>query len=151
MAQSLTKIYLHLIFHIKTTSPTIREDDWEQLHSQIGNTINSLGCKNIWVGGVGDHVHALFLLYKDVATSNVVEEIKRRSSRWIKTISPYYHSFAWQNGYAAFSVSQSVVDATLAYIKNQRQHHHKTSFADEYRKFLELYKVEYNENYVFRD
>ncbi len=103
------------------------------------------------VGGINDHAHILFCLTKDVSISHVVEEAKRNSSRWIKTIDKHYADFAWQNGYAAFSVSQSVVDKTLEYIKNQREHHKKLSFQDEYRMFLKTYGIEYDEKYVFRD
>ena len=91
-------------------------------------------------------------LSKDVTISQIVEEIKRNSSRWIKNLDPaYYHFFAWQGGYAAYSISQSVVDKTLQYIANQKEHHTKHSFAEEHRAFLKLYNVEYDENFVFRD
>ena len=152
MAQSLSKIYIHLIFHIKTTSPKIRENDLERLHNYIGKLFKTAGCAEIKVGGVGDHVHVLFILSKDVTISQIVEEIKRNSSRWIKNLDPaYYHFFAWQGGYAAYSISQSVVDKTLQYISYQKEHHTKHSFAEEYRAFLKLYNVEYDENFVFRD
>ena len=81
----------------------------------------------------------------------MVEEVKRNSSRWLKTLGSYYHCFSWQGGYAAFSVSQSVVGKTLQYIRQQHEHHMKHSFADEYRAFLKLYNVEYDERYVFVD
>ena len=151
MPQSLCKTYIHLIFHVKTTSPKIQDDDIDRIHSYIGQLVNNTGCIDIQVGGMADHVHILFILSKDVALSYVVEEIKRNSSRWIKSLSPKYSWFAWQGGYAALSVSQSVVDKTLAYIKNQREHHKKTSFQDEYRQFLKLYNIEYDERYVFTD
>ena len=152
MAQSLSKIYIHLIFHIKTTSPKIRENDLERLHNYIGKLVKTTGCAEIKAGGVGDHVHVLFILSKDVTISQIVEEIKRNSSRWIKNLDPaYYHFFTWQGGYAAYSISQSVVDKTLQYIANQKEHHTKHSFAEEYRAFLKLYNVEYDENFVFRD
>ena len=115
MAQSLSKIYIHLIFHIKTTSPKIRENDLERLHNYTGKLVKTTGCAEIKAGGVGDHF------------------------------------FAWQGGYAAYSISQSVVDKTLQYIANQKEHHTKHSFAEEYRAFLKLYNVEYDENFVFRD
>lgn len=105
MAQSLCKIYIHLIFHIKTVSPQIRDADLEKVHSYIGQLVNTTGCTEIRAGGIGDHVHILFMLSKDTTLSHVVEEVKRNSSRWIKTINPYYSMFAWQGGYAAFSVS----------------------------------------------
>ena len=105
----------------------------------------------IQVGGIGDHVHILFLLSKNVSISHVVEEVKRNSSRWIKSIAPHYAKFEWQGGYAAFSVSRSVVDKTLQYINNQREHHAKRSFRDEYIDFLKLYDIDYDEKYVFAD
>ena len=152
MAQSLSKIYIHLIFHIKSTSLKIRENDLGRLHQYIGKLVKTSGCTEIKAGGIGDHVHVLFILSKDVTISQIVEEIKRNSSRWIKDFDPvYYRFFAWQGGYAAYSISQSVVDKTLQYIDNQKEHHTKHSFAEEYKAFLDLYKVEYDEKFVFRD
>ena len=151
MAQSLSKLYIHLVFHIKTSSQPIRETDLDRVHSYIGQLVNTTGCKVIQVGGICDHVHILFLLSKDATISHVVEEVKRNSSRWLKTIDVYYHTFAWQNGYAAFSVSQSVVGKALEYVKNQGKHHAKISFQEEYRKFLELHEIEYNDEFVFKD
>lgn len=151
MPQSLSKIYLHIIFHTKTTSPTIREVDLQRTHAYIGQLVNDAGCINIWADGVDDHVHILCLLGREVTIAHLVEEVKRNSSRWIKSIDPVYRDFAWQGGYAAFSVSQSVVDKTLAYVKSQREHHKKQSFRDEYISFLKLYDIEYDERYVFID
>ncbi|MBO5233523.1 MAG: transposase [Prevotella sp.] len=151
MSQSLSKIYIHLIFHIKTTSPEIRDGELERVHSYIGQLVNTTGSHVIQVGGIGNHVHILFLLSKNESLSHVVEEVKRNSSRWIKNIAPCYRTFEWQSGYGAFSVSRSVVDKTLQYIKNQRAHHEKRTFRDEYIDFLKLYDVEYDEKYVFVD
>ena len=151
MAQSLNKIFIHLIFHIKTTSPTIREEDLERLHAYIGQLINTTGCKSVHVGGVNDHVHLLFLLSREASIAYVVEEIKRNSSRWIKSLSKYYEGFTWQNGYAAFSVSKSVVKKTLKYILEQKEHHKKTTFAEEYKAFLDSYGVDYDKRYFLRD
>ena len=151
MPQSLSKIYIHLIFHIKTTSPEIRDGEIERVHSYIGQLVNTTGCYVIQVGGIGDHVHILFLLSKNVSISHVVEEVKRNSSRWIKSIAPHYEKFEWQGGYGAFSVSQSVVDKTLQYVRNQKTHHAKHSFNDEYIALLKLYGIKYDEQYVFTD
>lgn len=151
MPQSLSKIYLHIIFHVKTTSPTIRPDDLERMHAYIGQLVNATGCTNIWTGGVEDHIHCLCQLSRKETVAHLVEEMKRNSSRWIKTLATYYASFEWQGGYGVFSVSQSVVESTLSYIKNQREHHRKISFQEEYRNLLELYHIDYNEEYVFSD
>lgn len=151
MPQSLSKVYLHLIFHIKTTSVLMSEPDWEHIHAYMTSILNDMGCKSICVGGTNDHIHALFLLSRDVTISKVVEDVKRHSSRWIKTISPAYAHFEWQGGYAMFSVSQSVVENAIKYIRSQKEHHRKMTFAEEYLRFLKEYGVEYDERYVFRD
>ena len=131
MPQSLSKIYIHLIFHINTTSPVIRAEDLDDVHAYIGELVNTTGCVQIRAGGIGDHVHVLFMLSRDNTLSHVVEEIKRNSSRWLRSKDAYYRTFGWQGGYAAFSVSQSVVGKTIEYIDNQREHHKRSSFKDE--------------------
>ena len=83
--------------------------------------------------------------------AHLVEEVKCNSSRWIKTIDARYEKFAWQGGYAAFSVSQSVIDTTIEYVRSQREHHKKQSFRDEYFAFLKSYNVDYDERYVLSD
>lgn len=151
MAQSLSKIYLHIIFHTKTTSPVVNEEHIAQLHSYVGKLVNTTGCQVICVGGTENHVHALLLFSKTETVAHVVEEMKRNSSRWIKTLAPIYDKFAWQGGYAAFSVSQSQVETVINYIRNQKEHHKKQSFRDEYLQFLQLYGIEYDEKYVLSD
>ena len=151
MSQSLCKIYLHIIFHIKSTSPLIIESHWSRLHSYIGELINSTGCQTIRVGGVSDHVHVVCILSRNENVAHLVEELKRNSSRWIKKLSPNYHRFAWQGGYAVFSVSESVVGRTVEYVKDQREHHRKRTFQEEYKQFLQLYHIKYDEKYLFND
>ena len=151
MSQSLTKVYFHLIFHIKNTSVLMHEHDWEHIHCYIGKVLNDMGCRSICVGGTNDHIHVFFLMSRDLTISKVVEDVKRHTSRWIKTTSPAYAHFEWQGGYALYSVSQSGVENTVKYITNQKEHHRKMTFAEEYIKFLEKYEVEYDERYVFRD
>ena len=151
MAQSLCKIYLHVIFHIKTTSPRIDVEHIERVHSYIGQLVNASECQVVRVGGTSDHVHIVCLLSRSETVSHLVEEIKRNSSRWIKTLSTRYEQFTWQGGYAVFSISQSVVNKTIEYVNNQQDHHKKVSFYDEYIQFLKLYNIEYDERYVFTD
>ena len=123
----------------------------ERVHCYVGQLVNTTGCKVVRVGDVNDRVHILFLLSRDVVISHVVEEIKRNSSRWIKTLAIHFRAFAWQNGYGVFSVSQSIIDKTLDYISNQEMHHKRFSFQDEYRQFLLSYGVECDEAYVVKD
>ena len=133
MAQSLSKIYLHVVFHIKYNSPEIRKGDLERVHSYIGGIVNAIGCYTLRVGGVENHVHVLCMLSRTENPSHLVEELKRKSSRWIKTLDPYYERFAWQGGYGVFSVSQSVVKTTMNYIENQQTHHARKKFEQEYQ------------------
>lgn len=103
------------------------------------------------VGGVSDHVHLVCQLSKNETVAHLVEVIKRNSSRWIKTIDERYRQFARQGGYAAFSVSESVLPKTMDYVRNQKAHHSKISFRDEYLDFLKLYNINYDERYVLSD
>ena len=151
MPQSLCKIHLHIIFHTKTTSPLVKEEHLARLHQYITQLIKTTGCYAICVGGTENHVHALVMLNSTENVAHLIEETKRNSSRWIKTISPAYEGFAWQGGYAALSVSQSQVDTVVTYIENQAEHHKKQSFRDEYLQFLQLYKINYDERYVLSD
>jgi REP element-mobilizing transposase RayT len=136
---------------VKTTSPTIDVEHIERLHGYIGALVNTTGCQVLCVGGTEDHVHALVMFSKTETVAHVIEEMKRNSSRWIKSLAPKYEKFVWQGGYGVFSVSQSQVDTVVAYIKNQAEHHKKQSFKDEYLEFLRLYKIEYDERYVLSD
>ncbi len=151
MAQSLCKLYVHVIFHIKTNSPIILTEDLGRMHAYIGQLTNQIGCKIIKVGGVEDHIHILLTLSRTDNIAHVVEELKRNSSRWIKSLGKHYRMFSWQNGYGAFSVSQSVVNKTIEYISLQHEHHMKHSFKKEYISLLNLYNVEYDEKYLFND
>ena len=151
MAQSLCKIYLHIIFHTKTNSPVVQDEHLTRLHQYIGQLVKSAGSHVICVGGTENHVHTLVFLSSSDTVAHLVEEMKRNSSRWIKGLSPRYENFSWQAGYAAFSVSQSVVERTAEYIRNQEEHHKKVSFRDEYLKFLQLYNIQYDERYVLSD
>ncbi len=151
MPQSLCKIYLHIIYHIKTTSPIIREEDLERVHAYIGELVNKASCVSIIVGGVGDHVHILCMLGRTISVADILEDVKRNSSRWIKTISPYYTHFEWQGGYAALSLGESGIDNAIHYIKRQKEHHSRTSFEEEYKQLLALYNVEYDPRYYMKD
>lgn len=150
MSQSLTKLYVHIIFHIKVPSGTyIRKADNELLFSYIGSIIKDNGSIPIRINGTEDHVHILCVMSKNIALAKLVEEIKRHSSRWLKTVDPYYRVFSWQGGYGGFSVSPSLHDKTYQYIKNQEDHHKNMSFKQEYLLFLKEYGIEYDEKYIW--
>ena len=151
MANTLVKMNVHIVFHVKSTGIKMRTEDLERIFSYIGGIINGIGGIPIEVGGVENHIHILTTLPKDMSLSDFVRIIKTDSSRWIKKIDDYYSRFSWQVGYGAFSVSSSVVDRTANYIRNQLRHHKRRTFRDEYKLFLEAYGVEYDERYAFDD
>jgi len=151
MAQSLSKIYIHLIFHIKKNSPVIEKEHKNDLCAYIGSVIKTNESVPIAINGTSDHLHILFVMSKNISLAKITEEIKRHSSRWIKTKDEKYINFAWQGGYGGFSVSQSIHDKTKKYIDNQEEHHKKTSYKDEVLRFLKEYGLDYNEDYFFED
>lgn len=151
MSQSLSKIFTHIIFHIKRDSPVILTENKKDLYAYMGSIIKDNESIPIIINGVEDHVHILCVLSKNISLAKFLEEIKRHSSRHIKSFGSHYKNFAWQGGYGGFSVSPSLHDKTKQYIQNQEKHHKKISFKDEYLLFLKEYGINYDEKYIWTD
>lgn len=151
MSQSLSKMYIHIVFHVKNNQIHVLQKDKPHLYAYIGKVIKDLQCIPICINGTGDHIHILCVMSKNIALAKLVEEIKRHSSRWLKTIDKHYTNFAWQGGYAGFSVSPSVHDITKRYIENQEEHHRKKSIQEELLLFLKKYRVDYDDKYLWTD
>jgi len=150
MPQSLAKLWVHLIFSTKDRYPFLSDKSLRtDMHAYLATVLRNHECETLIVGGVEDHVHALFALSRNYSIADIVKEIKRTSSRWIKEKSPIQKKFSWQHGYGAFSVSQSHLDQVTCYIERQEEHHRRVTFQDEYRAFLKKYNVEYDERYVW--
>ena len=149
MPQSLSKVYTHIIFSTKHRKSLIDGTIDHDLYNYIGGICKELECNPLQIGGHKNHVHILCLLSRKVTQMKLLQEVKQGSSKWIKTMDERYANFYWQDGYGIFSVSPKRVDAVIEYIKNQHVHHHKMSFKDEYRRFLEHYGVDYDERYVW--
>jgi REP element-mobilizing transposase RayT len=149
MAQSLAKVYLHVIFSTKNREPLIADNWRDELFRVLGGTINNLDCQSLIVGGVDDHVHLLFQLGRTITISDAVKTIKSTSSAWINQTQTLASQFHWQAGYAAFSVSQSNVEAVREYIRRQPEHHAKHSFQDELREWLRRHEIAWDERYVW--
>jgi REP element-mobilizing transposase RayT len=147
MSQSLSKILVHLVFSTKHREPWIESTLRPKLHAYLGGILENLKCSSLQVGGTADHVHILLLLARTVTVSEMVEELKKGSPKWMK--SEGVHNFSWQAGYGAFSVGKSQVKTVTKYIQQQEIHHRKTTFQEEYRKFLERYGLTYDERYVW--
>lgn len=149
MGQSLVKNYIHIIFSTKYRQQLIHPPVEAELHSYLGGICKKLECQPLITGGYTDHIHILCMLSKKIALMKLVEEVKSHSSKWIKTKGNDYSNFYWQDGYGAFSVNPGAVDTVIAYIANQKEHHRKKTYQDEYRVFLRKYEVEYDERYVW--
>ena len=149
MAQSLAKNLIHLIYSTKNRERCLTDAVRPKLFAYQAGILREWDSPPIVIGGDSDHLHALFVLSKNHALCKVIEEVKKGSSKWIKTQGDVFAAFHWQNGYGAFSVSQSHVARVRRYIEEQVEHHRTTSFQDEFRLFLKRYAIEYDERYVW--
>ena len=149
MPQSLARLHIHLVFSTKNRENLITDGVRESLHAYMATVLQNLGCTPVLINSVEDHTHLLFDLSRTVAVSQAVEDVKKSSSKWIKTQGGEFAAFSWQAGYGAFAVSESNVPAVRDYIANQREHHRKKSFQEEYRQFLERHGIAFDERYVW--
>jgi putative transposase len=149
MSQSLVQNYIHIVFSTKLRQPLIQEAIEPELYAYLGGICNRLDCQIIKIGGYKDHIHILCKLSKKIALMRLLEELKSHSSKWIKTKGEEYQNFYWQGGYGAFSVNESGVEAVSKYITNQKKHHSKKNFQEEYRNLLTRNNIEFDERYVW--
>lgn len=150
MPQSLVQDYQHIIFSTKRREPFLREPALRlEMHAYLGGVCNNHDSPPILIGGVEDHVHVLCRLSKSITIIQMVHELKRKSSMWMKTKAESCRTFYWQGGFGAFSVSPSHVKNLCAYIRNQEEHHRKETFQDELRRILRKYGLEWDERYVW--
>jgi putative transposase len=148
MPQSLSCLLLHLIFSTKDRFPLIRDDDLlTRTHAYLGGIFREADCPSLTIGGTADHVHVFFQLSRTQHLAEVVELIKSNSSRWLE--SQGIHNFAWQRGYACFSVGKSQTDALATYIRNQAEHHRHVTYQEEVREFCRRYELAFDERYVW--
>ena len=149
MAQSLTRILVHIIFSTKLRANLIAPEIEPDLHAYLGGICRNHSSPLLCIGGAEDHVHLLVTLSKTLALSDFVLHLKRDSSMWVKKRFAAFATFGWQDGYAGFSVGESQVGRIRTYFAEQKEHHRRVSFQDELRKFLARYGVEYDERYVW--
>ncbi|MBA3441189.1 MAG: IS200/IS605 family transposase [Pyrinomonadaceae bacterium] len=149
MAQSLSSILIHLVFSTKLREPLIKPDIELNLHAYLSVVFRACQSPSLLVGGTQDHVHALFVLHRTWTVAAVVEEVKKSSSKWLKTNGRELRNFQWQSGYGAFSIGQSNVPMLKRYISTQPAHHRRQTFQDEFRELLRKYEVGYDERYVW--
>jgi REP element-mobilizing transposase RayT len=147
MPQTLSFNLVHIIFSTKNRVPLINDEIASALHAYLAGTARKLDCECFRVSGVADHVHLAMRLGATKTAARVVSEIKTGSSVWMKERG--VREFAWQRGYALFSVGPADIDALLRYIDGQKAHHVKRDFPDEMRAFFEKYHIAFNERYVW--
>ena len=150
MSQSLAKNLIHLVFGTKHRKPWIKQELRSDLFAYQASILRNWESPALTIGGYDDHVHILFSLSKNCALKQVVEELKKGSSKWFKREDGGNNRlFYWQRGYAAFSVSQSRVPDVVKYIGNQPEHHRKLTFQEELRLLLKRHGIEFDERYVW--
>jgi putative transposase len=150
MPQSLSAVYLHLVFSTKDRHPSFADADLRnRVHSYLGGVSRELHCPVLQVGGVADHVHILARNGREIAQAEWVKEIKRVSSRWMKSHGQQFRDFEWQRGYAVFSVSPSNLDRVRAYVAEQDSHHRRFDYQRELRTLLRRHGLEWKEDHLW--
>ena len=143
MSHSLLKIWIHGVFGTKDRTSLINDNFEKELHLHIKDRFEKeLDCKVRIINGTDDHVHVLFLLSPSFSVGDIFQNIKGESSHWINKSNFMRNKFAWQIGYGAFSVSESKVKDVEQYIRNQKEHHKKTSYSDEIDLLIKKYGLQ---------
>ena len=149
MPQSLANLYVHLIFSTKERFPFLSKEVRPDLHAYMATVLANLNCPAVLINSVEDHVHILFNMGRTVTLAQAVEDVKKSSSKWIKTQGAKFAQFAWQAGYGGFSVSESNVPKVANYIRNQEEHHRVKTFQEEYVAMLKRGMVAYEERFLW--
>ena len=149
MANTYTQIYIMVVFGVKGRQNLIRNEIESEIYKYISGIINNRGQKIFQITGISDHIHILIGLKPDCSLSDLVRDIKANSSKFINEKKWFIGKYHWQSGYGAFSYSHSQIDNVCKYIKNQKEHHRKISFKEEYRQQLDSFGIDYDEKYIF--
>ena len=150
MANTYTQIHVHLVFAVQNRLSLIDESWADNLYKYITSIIHNNNHKVLAIGGMPDHLHLLIGLRPDESLSHLVQEIKRDSSLWINEKRYVNGKFSWQEGYGAFSYSKSQLLNVTNYILNQKEHHQKKTFIEEYVKVLSDFGLNFDEKYIFK-
>jgi putative transposase len=149
MANTYTSLHYHVVFSTKNRVPDIAQNIEQRVWAYIGGIARKHKMTALQVGGVEDHIHALVTAPPIYAPSQIAQFLKGESSKWIHEEFREMRGFGWQDGYGAFTVSKSNIPEVVRYIQNQREHHRKKTFQEEYRELLEKHGIEYDERYIW--
>jgi putative transposase len=150
MANTYTQLYIHYVFAVQNRLCLINSKWEEDLYKYINGIIEQQGHKLYVINGASDHLHILISMNPKQAPSDLMFNVKRSSSLWINENKLTQGKFSWQEGFGAFSIGKTQIKSKIAYIENQKEHHRKTSFREEYIKFLIEFEVEFDERYIFK-
>jgi REP element-mobilizing transposase RayT len=149
MPQSLANVLVHIIFSTKKRIPFIKPDIENELFPYLASIFKACHSPAHQIGGTEDHIHIVCSMSRTIAIADLLEAVKKSSSKWLKTKGDQFSRFAWQNGYGAFSIGQSQLPMVKRYIIGQRDHHRKKTFQEEFREFLQKYQIKFDERYVW--
>ena len=151
MANTYTQIHVHAIFAVQNRKSLIKIEWKDELYKYITGIIQNQGHKLLIINGMPDHIHILIGLRPVQSLSELMQDIKGCSSKWINQNSFVKGKFSWQEGFGAFSYGKSQLKDVIKYIENQEDHHKKRTFTEEYKKFLEKFEIEHDEKYIFKE
>ncbi|TSA24078.1 IS200/IS605 family transposase [bacterium] len=149
MANTYTQLYVMLVFGVKGRRNLLHKEHEDEVYKYISGIIRNKEQKLLQINGMPDHVHIMISLKPDKSISDIVRVIKSNSSKFINEQKWFDDKFHWQTGFGAFSYSHSQIDDVVHYIQNQKEHHKKISFKEEYIKLLNSFCIEYDERYIF--
>ena len=149
MPQSFASLHVHIIFSTKNREPWLAPGIETRVWAYIGGIVRKHRMTALQIGGIEDHIHALVMAPPIISPSQIAQFLKGDSSKWIHDEFPKLHRFEWQDGYGGFTVSKSQIPDVIEYIKNQREHHRKKTFQDEYLGLLMKHGVDYDEGYLW--
>ncbi len=150
MANTYTQIHIHAIFSVQNRFCIIDNSWKDELYKYITGVIKNNQHKPLVINGMPDHIHVLFGMKPSQALSDLMQDIKSNSSKWINEEEFLNCRFSWQEGFGAFSYSKSQLPNVIKYINNQETHHKKKCFIEEYREFMKAFNIDFDERYIFK-
>ena len=150
MANTYTQIYIQTVFTVQNRISLIRQEWQEELFKYITGIVQNNGHKLIAINGMPDHLHLFIGMKPNQALSDLMQDVKGDSSKWINEKNFIKGRFEWQAGFGGFSYSISQIDSVVKYIRNQAKHHEKKTFIEEYLEFLEKFQVPFDGRYIFK-
>ena len=149
MPGTFSQIYIHVVFAVKGRYSLIHSSWEEELYKYISGIVRNKEQKMLAINGMPDHIHILIGMKPSCCLSDLVREIKKSSNEFINEKKFSNNKFSWQEGYGAFSYSHSALDNVIKYVLNQKEHHKKQSFREEYMDFLSKFQIEFKNEYLF--